>query len=735
MLDAGAAIRNQKKRQDMRQVPALRFTTCTLSAISLAVLALPALAQQAAPVPAAAASAAELERVTITTGTRSAKAVDKIAGAITVVSKEELAQTLAVTEDATAVLARTVPGYSESSQAMSNTGENLRGRIALRLFDGVPQGSPLREGTRNATFTDMGIVGRIEVINGPSASEGIGAAGGIINYISSVPTTPGNQFTLTTRYTSQFHDDSGGWKIGGLFTHKDAAFDVIAAVSHIERGISYDAHGRRVGLNTSGSTSDSKADNGFFKAGLNFGDGNDQRVQFSVSKFKIKGNGNYHQVDGNRATGETNTAEPGGVHGTLAELNDFSQGQLSYLHNNLFGGVFTLSVYYADQAMRYPAENGDDRQDPLIAPLGTLWDQSEVRSKKKGLRTSYAHQDSFGLIGLELRAGLDLAQDKADQRLAVTDRLWVPPMTYKSVAPWVQVSYDIGPITLSGGYRHEAGKLNVDSYTTTYFRKRRDVEGGQLDYQSDLPNLGAVWRIGAGWSMFVSSGKGFTLPNVGIPLRNVSVIGQSVTGILDLQAVTVKNNEIGVNWRGAMGNFSASYYESKSRLGQSLSIDPVTNDFVLNRVPVNIKGLELSGDVTLNRQWKASAIYAHMVGKTWFTKDGPLDKNLGVLDINPDKIGLSVTWKPMPQFDVTLGSTTLLSRDLNEGAAVPEHTKGYTLFDLGANYDLGKYGKLTAGIENVTNKFYILSWSQVTGFRNYWSGRGRVFSLSHSITF
>ena len=39
------------------------------------------------------------------------------------------------------------------------------------------------------------------------------------------------------------------------------------------------------------------------------------------------------------------------------------------------------------------------------------------------------------------------------------------------------------------------------------------------------------------------------------------------------------------------------------------------------------------------------------------------------------------------------------------------------------------------GIENLTDKFYILSWSQVVGFRNYWSGRGRVVTLSHSLTF
>ena len=97
------------------------------------------------------------------------------------------------------MLARTVPGYAESTQAMSNTGETLRGRIALRLFDGIPQTSPLRETNRSGSFTDLGVVGRIEVINGPSASEGVGASGGIINYISKTPTVMGNQISMTTQ--------------------------------------------------------------------------------------------------------------------------------------------------------------------------------------------------------------------------------------------------------------------------------------------------------------------------------------------------------------------------------------------------------------------------------------------------------------------------------------------------------------------------------------------------------
>lgn len=698
-----------------------------------AMLALPAAAQQAAA-PAAAASAPEEQRIVVT-GTRSAKAVDKIPGAITIISTQEIQHTLAITEDATAVLARTVPGYSESSQALSNSGENLRGRIALRLFDGVPQGSPLREGTRNGTFTDMGLVGRIEVINGPSASEGIGAAGGIINYLSKVPTKPGHETTLVARYTTQFEDDSAGWRLGLNHAYKSDSWDFLAGIARVDRGMTYDGSGRRIGLNTSGSVADSKAESLFLKGGFNFGSNREQRLQVSVSKFELKGNGNYRLVDGDRDTGTTNTSERPGVFGTLAEINDFSQVTAGYRNDNLWGGTLTLDAYYADQFMRYPAEDGTDRQDPLIAPLGTLIDQSEIRSRKQGLRNSYARANAFGVTGLELRGGIDLTQDTASQWLALTNRLWVPPMNYRSVAPWLQASYDIGPLTLAGGFRREDGKLQVDSYVTTYFRNRVTVSGGELSYTADLPNFGAVLRLPAGWSLFASTGRGFTLPNVGIPLRNVNLPGQSVQGILDLQAVLVKNNEIGFNWRGKMGSLGGSYYKSKSSLGQSLSIDPITNDFVLNRVPVNIDGYELNGELRVNRDVKLTALYSHTEGKTWFTRGGPLTRELGVLDINPDKLGLSASWQLMGNAGVQLGATKLFSRDINQGTSEAQSTTGYTLFDLSANYDWGKAGKTTLGVENLTDKFYVLSWSQAVGFRNYWSGRGRVVSVTHTLTF
>lgn len=705
----------------------------------------------------------DLDRM-IVTGTRVATSIDKIPGAISLVSREQVEHTLALTEDATAVLARTVPGYAESSQAMSNSGETLRGRIALRLFDGIPQGSPLREGNRNGTFTDMGLVGRIEVINGPSASEGIGAAGGIINYISKVPTEPGHETTVVSRYSSQFGTDSAGWKLGLNHAYLGDDFDLLFSTSYIDRGISYDGDGRRIGMNTSGSVSDSEARNLYLKAGYNFGESGEQRLQASVSNFKIEGKGNYIQVEGCRydpvecPVPTTNTSERGSIYGSKAEINDFQQVAVNYSHGDLFGGTFTADLYWADQAMRYLPEDGDDRQlvkvDENFNEEDRIFDQSEITSKKQGLRTSWTRGDIFAVEGLQLRTGIDLVQDEAAQRLALTNRLWVPPMEYTSLAPYAQLTWDVGPVTLSGGIRHEDGELKVDSYTTTPYRDEVFVQGGKMEYSENMTNFGAIWRISDEWSVFASYGEGFGLANIGIPLRNINNNSpcKRVDCIADLEPIIVTNKEVGFNWRGDSAAFGASYYDSKSPFGSSLSVDPVTNDFVMTRAPVRIKGFEANGEFRFNERWKMSGIYSRIRGKTSYWSSAPdgsygaggLNKPLGVLDVNPDKLALSVNWKFVANGDITLGATRLFDRHLS-GSDVREYdgrtfsseenTEGYTLVDLGVNYQTARFGKFTLGIENLLDKQYILSWSQVPGWQNYWAGRGRMVSLSHTITF
>lgn len=682
----------------------------------------------------AASKATTLDNV-IVTGTRAPKAVDRIPGAVSIVSLEEVKNSLSLTEDATAVLARSIPGYSESSQALTNSGETLRGRIALRLFDGIPQTSPLRETNRAGSFTDLGIVGRIEVVNGPSAAEGVGAAGGIINYISKTPDW-GTQTTLTTRYSTQGYDDSEGWKLGLTFGHKEDAYDLLVATSFTDRGMAYDGNGRKIGMRGSGTINDSESKNLFLKIGTNFGEAEMQRLQASISRFNLTGKGNYTGVDGDRAKGLTSTAVEGTPLGAKTEFNDFNQLALSYTHGDFFGGTLLLDTYRADQAMRYPAESGSDRQDPLIAPLGSLIDQSEVNSAKRGVRGSWTRGEFLGVEGLELRTGVDVVEDTTDQRLALTQRVWVPPMEYTSTAPYAQLSWDVGDLTLSGGVRREDGELSVDTFVTTYYNNRVTVEGGSLDYTATLPNFGAVYRFTDTLSAYASYSEGFSLPNVGIPLRNINKPGYSVDGILDLQAIIVENKEIGFNWRAGDVSLSGSYYRSESEFGVSLSTDPVTGDFVMNRGPTKIDGIEFTGSYAFSDDLKVNAMYSHIVGKTWFTKGGPLDKRMGANDVSPDKIGANVFWRATPVMDVNLGAIALLSRTINQGKSGAEHTSGRVLLDLSVNYRTERFGTLTMGVENLLDKQYILTTSEASNANDDWmAGRGRVLSLSHTINF
>lgn len=702
----------------------------------------PTTAQQAASATPDAGAAQEAtgtddpdSATVIVTGNRTPRAIDKIPGAITVITPAEVQRSLAITEDNTAVLAKTVPGYSESNQTLNTLGETMRGRTALYLFDGIPQSTPLRDGSRNATFTDMSTVERIEVIGGASASEGIGAAGGVINYISRRATRDGLHANVGGRLGTQFRDDSGIWGIKGDLGYKAGDIDVFAAAAYVDRGMTYDARGRRIGLSASSSLADSTQKNFFLKVGGDLGSGGAQRLEATGSYFKLQSKGNYHYVAGSRASGLPDTAEPGpqlvgGRDLLRKEYNEFIQTAVNYSHNDLFGGTFVSTLYFAKQSMRYPGDNGADRQDPLIAPVGQLVDQSEIRSFKYGLRTSYAHKD-FLIDGFELRFGLDAVHDQTEQRLALTNRVWVPPMNYTSYGPYVQLSWDIGPVTLSGGLRHEDGRVKVDDYTTTYFRNRVAVKGGTLKYANTLPNVGAIARLGGGFSVFGSYSKGFTLPNVGIPLRNVNYPGQSVAGILDLKAVIFDNKEAGANWRGRWGSIGASYYESFSKLGASLGIDPATLDFVLIRRPVRITGIDATAELRPTEWLRFNGVYSHVKGRTTAANnvDTPVATPLGITNIPLDKLNLTATVMPTQDFSLSLGMDNTFDRT-EPLASPPDNIKGRTLFDLTAKYRVRGVGTIALGAENLFNKYYFLAFSQIDFFQNYFAGRGRTVSLT-----
>jgi iron complex outermembrane receptor protein len=699
-------------------------TACALMSAS------PGFAQQAPTSPEQAATV-------VVTATRGAKAVDKIPGAVSVIGQQELATQYLIADDPSQALATYIPGYAPSRQKMSSTGESLRGRQPLILLDGIPQSNPLRAGMREGYFADSAIIERIEVINGASAMQGMGATGGIINYITKTPKAKGTTYGINVRAATQFRSDNVDWKTGYSVSHKSDAFDLLAYASVQRRAMGYDGQGRRLGIDSvQGDTLDSHGDDLFLKIGRNFGD---QRIQLSLNRFNMAGDGDYRNEPGSVAEGVTTTSARGTPPGEPAR-NKVRSASLDYRHAALGGGALTVQLFKHDFESLYGATAVATFQDPLIAPKGTLWDQSHIVADKLGSRMSYVRPDTL-VQGLEMTVGMDMLKDHTLQRLAATDRTWVPELKFRSLAPFAQLEYEFGPLTLRGGVRHENAKLEVDTYTTLAAYGSRVVQGGAAEFSKSVRNIGAVWRLAPGWSVFAASSEGFGLPDAGLVLRGVNSPGQSVSNLISLQPIVTRNNEVGVNWRGAQGHLGLSRYDSRSKLGSVIRINSAGVGLV-ERVPTTVKGWEANGEWRPAKTWSVFGSYAVIDGKTAATQGAPLDLDLGARSQGPDKAVLGANWSFMPKAQLRLQATRLFDRDINIGrrvgtANLEEHFVGYTLADAALSWDTA-YGRFGASVENLFDKQYVGYYSQsaaATDPAGTYAGRGRTLALNWSRTF
>ncbi|MEW6371782.1 MAG: TonB-dependent receptor [Pseudomonadota bacterium] len=673
----------------------------------------------------------------VVTATRGAKAVDKIPGAVTVIGQQDLAAQYQIADDPSAALATFVPGYAPSRQKMSSTGESLRGRQPLILLDGIPQSNPLRAGMREGYFADSAIIERIEVISGASAVQGMGATGGIINYITKSPRTEGTTVGLNARASTQFRSDNLDWKTGVSVSHKSGAFDLLGYAGVQRRGMSYDGRGRRLGIdNVQGDTLDTHGHDLFLKLGRDFGD---QRIQLTLNRFDMKGDGDYRNDPGVPVEGIPTSSEPGVPEGLPPE-NKVRTASLEYRHADLAGGAFTAQLFKHDFESLYGATRVATFQDPAIDPTLKLWDQSHIVADKLGSRITWVRPDAF-VQDLELTLGLDMLRDHTLQRLAATNRTWVPELQFESQAPFAQLEYEFGPVTVRGGVRHENAKLEVDTYTTLAAYGSRRVEGGSAEFSKSVKNLGAVWRFAPQWSVFAGSSEGFGLPDAGLVLRGVNLPNQSVSSLISLQPIVTRNNEVGINWRGARGQFGISRYDSRSKLGSVIRITSAGVGLV-ERVPTVVKGWEVNGDWRPAKDWSVFGSYARIDGKTAATQGAPLDLALGARSQGPDKAVLGATWRPLAGAKLRLQATHLFDRDINIGRRVgtsnlEEHFKGYTLADLSSSWETA-YGRVGVSIENLLDKQYVGYYSQsaaATDAGNTYAGRGRTLAVSWSRMF
>ena len=688
---------------------------------------------------AVAEDIAPVEEVLVS-ATRTPKPVSSIPNMVTVISSEDLEEQLTLATDTSGILANLVPGFSPSRQKLSGFGESFRGRSPLYLIDGVPQSNPLRDGSRDGYTIDMAVVERIEVIHGANAIQGLGATGGIINFVTKKPDDSGDlkfgiQAGITT--TDDFESDGFEYRGSVYATQKIGKFDYLASASYHKRGVMYDGEGRTIGVDqTQGDLGDSEQRDFFAKLG--FEPTENQRIQFTINDFELSGDGDWGTVAGDPATGTPAIAAKGALEGEPA-TNDVTTMSLDYSNKAVAGGTLTLQLYAQDFRSSFGGGNFDTFQDPTIAPVGTLFDQSENNSEKKGARLTWDKQN-IADSGVNMFTGVDYLHDKTLQRLKFTDRNWVPETKFENIAPFVQAEFPVsGMITVSGGLRYENAKLKVDDYPTLA-GNRSDfqvltVGGGSPSFDDLLINAGVVIEPVAGWTFYSSYSEGFTMADVGRVLRGISTEGVTVDDLFDLKPIKADNIEIGTTFTSDRFFAQVSVFQSKSSEGARYVAD--ADGFLrVQREKTRIRGLEALAEYAVTDEFRVGSNLAVQKGRVDTNDDGVLDADLDAVNIGPNRLNVFATYA-YGDWSGRVQLSHLFDRDFTNAAdALAAEFNGYSLVDLSMSYRM-EAGRLQLGVQNLFDKQYITYYSQAGTTRTdrYFSGRGRAITLSYQADF
>jgi iron complex outermembrane receptor protein len=724
-----------------------------VAALASTALSAPAFAQDAANDSAAG------EDTIIVTAARTILPPSALPLTIDIIGKDALDQQLAMAGSVTDAVANLTPSFSPTRQKLSGAGETLRGRSPLYAINGIPQSTPLRDGSRDGFTIDGFFVDRVELIYGSNALQGIGGTGGIVNQVTvGAPTEEGISGRTLVQGTADndFSKAGMGGKLAGLVQYKAGAFDATVGAAYEIRGVFSDAKARPVGLNlTQGETQDSKTLSLFGRFGYELSPS--ARIDLIASRFELKGDGDYVAVAGNRTLGTPTSAVRGNPPGKSAQ-NRTESVALSLTDTDLGGGNLVSQIFFNRSRDTFGGEIATQAafQDIRIAPIGTLFDQSQNRSRKFGGKLSY-ERGLPGFDDLTLTLGFDALWDTTEQRLIATGRTWVPPTDFRSLAPFAQANLKLfdGLIRVAGGARYENVKIKIDDYTTlattTTPRGGVSVAGGSPTFDDVLINGGVIIEPIDGIRAYASYAEGFTVPDVGRITRSIGTAGVDIDTFLDISPIVSNNREIGFEVKRGPLDASASYFWSSSDKGQLLIARP-DRTFDVQRLRVEIQGLELNlGIQTPIDGLKLNVGYAHLIGRfdSDAVPDGIVDSDLDGTNISPDRLNLAANYNSGP-FSARVQTQVYMKRRFDSKARAADDANplrplkladndfgGYTLTDANVRYQTG-IGGISLSVQNLFNKQYIDYSSDTrlpTDQLSYFAGRGRTFTLGWDYRF
>ena len=681
----------------------------------------------------------DMERI-IVSGSRVIESIDEVPASITVISRKQIEDHLKVNPELQSLLAQMVPGLAPDTGSSSNTGQSLRGRAPLVMIDGVPQSTPLRNGSLGVKTIDPSALARIEVIKGATSVYGNGASGGIINYITKQATaqdTHEGQVSLSSRFSPVKLEESAGARISAAINGKVENFDYLVTASYEENGVQRDAEGDILGLQY--GLSDAETQNYFTKLGYDFDQ--EKRLQFSYNYFSSQQKTDLGDVPGDINEGVKTYA----IHVPEAlQKRGKPQGPdgnenitLKYTDSNIFANSeMTLDVYSQD------IENVFFFSPNLANPdEGYDGGQSIIRSEKRGARATFNTAIDFDGVEATFIYGIDALKDTTSQPL-VDGRVWVPEMEMDSLAGFLQTKWVIhDDLIVKAGVRRESIDLSVDDYETLKLCRSEtqcsvplQVKGDTIDYDATTYNIAIKYNWSDSFSPFFNYSQGSDIADIGRLLRAATV---DDIGLIQTEASIIDNYEVGFTSLFDQVRLEVAAYRSTSELGTTNSFNEVTGVYEPVRAPQEIWGYEGLVDYRISETLNVIATYSYVEGK-----NTEADVYLGSRQISPPKATANVNWKPSDTLSLTVSYLYVGDRKRFSPNADGDYVgdqgpiSSYNIVNLSGQYQFAENWNAFMGVENLFNSDYYPARAQSYTYGGYnIKGLGTTATLGVTYSF
>lgn len=688
------------------------------------------------------------EEEVVVTATRTEEGVQNVPRSVTVVTREQIQAQSNVNRDLTSILGALVPGLGASSEAQQSFTQTLRGRPPLVLIDGVPISSNIDNDTSVANLRriDIASIDRVEVVRGPSAIYGDGAAGGVINIITR--RAGQNQIVSTAeigvRSVGNLRSGSFGNLLQYGFSGQQGKVDFAASITRDSFGTPFDAEGDRPPI-FADSEANSTSVNLFGKLGVQIDP--QQRFQITANYFNDaqSQNGDYDLTVG---------AIPGIQKARFLDrpvefidsTDPFNRGtlfQFDYRHDRVLNSKLQAQVYYRET--KTAASLFDNRVFDADSPL--VLGRSVVTSERFGGRlqletplasnlsllwgADYSSEDSKGNYDVFDVDEFDNSGGRRARRIGSAIR--IAPFTIKNLGLFSQLQWDVSEkLSLSGGVRYDNFNVSVvDNWIDgeTGFA----AQGGDKTLSDVVFNAGIVYKLTPQVSLFTNFAQGFSLPNLS------RILQQPAAGFNFAEDVTlsapqkVDSYELGIRgrWRNVQASLAGFY--SYSSLGTTVEFTDIGDEFRVIRSPQRNYGVELAVDWQPSDRWKLGGTLTWSEGER---EDPETQEFLAITgyEVSPLKLSAYLENETLTSWNNRLQAVYIGRRNRAFNAGIdPVGIESYLVVDLISSLKLGN-GTLSLGVKNLLNNQYLNIGNQLSaGFDDSFgaASRGRAYTLTY----